>query len=575
MAAWRFAHAEGAPTATGYSPILFAFQWLTFLIAGANDFAARILPALAGTALVLAPAMLRGHIGRLGALAAGVLLALSPTALILSRTASGDILVAAGAMLCAIGLSRAATSAQPENSAPAQRAVRLRSASQLVALGLALMLVSSPLAYSAILAMGGALLLLVAFDTTLIDRIRASWGIARDAPNLVSYSLGTLAVSWMVFGTSFGWHFGGLGASAALLPEWLGGFLEASDNLKPGFPALILLLYEPLILHAGAAGAILAFARLGRFNRFLALWSLSALVLAVVRTSRGPGDVLIGVLPLACLGGYALARLYESLRRDGNWFSEGFYLLVTAPIWAYLLINLTTYTDQPAKYSRIPLLFVDASVPTFLIPVLATALPLFILAVAIGFIQGPMAAFRGLALSALLALTLYTGGAAFGVSQNRADDPRELLVVRPTATDVRLLVETLSRIASERIGSAHAIDLTVRSDDPVLAWILRDFREQTNAGEAQPNAFAPAVVTPYVEGTLPLGEDYVGQVFPLRRSWEWDTQACRWYPIQVGSEQVSQLDCSALVDWIVYRKGRERSSDEQVVLWVKKELLGW
>ena len=79
------------------------------------------------------------------------------------------------------------------------------------------------------------------------------------------------------------WEIVAQGFSSVPSLEKLSGFLEASNNLKPGFPVLVMFFYEPLILHAGAAGAILAFARLGRFNRFLALWSLSALVLAVVR----------------------------------------------------------------------------------------------------------------------------------------------------------------------------------------------------------------------------------------------------------------------------------------------------
>ena len=103
LAAWRFATGGGAPTTTGYSPALFSGQWFIFLIFGASDLAARLLPALAGGGLVLTPVLLRQHLGRLGALAAGTLLALSPTALTLSRSASGDVLVALGALLCVAG----------------------------------------------------------------------------------------------------------------------------------------------------------------------------------------------------------------------------------------------------------------------------------------------------------------------------------------------------------------------------------------------------------------------------------------------------------------------------------------
>jgi hypothetical protein len=60
---------------------------------GVNDFTGRLLPAIFGTALVALPFFLRGHIGRLGAFLAAVMLAFSPVLLFFSRFARGDIYV--------------------------------------------------------------------------------------------------------------------------------------------------------------------------------------------------------------------------------------------------------------------------------------------------------------------------------------------------------------------------------------------------------------------------------------------------------------------------------------------------
>ncbi len=90
LASWNFANNIADPF-TG-SPLLFSGNALLFALFGGNDFAARLLPALFGTALVLVPALLRREIGRVGALLASVLLILSPSVTFFSRNADGVVI---------------------------------------------------------------------------------------------------------------------------------------------------------------------------------------------------------------------------------------------------------------------------------------------------------------------------------------------------------------------------------------------------------------------------------------------------------------------------------------------------
>ena len=69
-----------------------------FRVLGDSEFTARLLYAVAGTVLVGLPALLRGRLGRTGAFAVAVLLALSPTMLYYSRFARNDILMAVWAL---------------------------------------------------------------------------------------------------------------------------------------------------------------------------------------------------------------------------------------------------------------------------------------------------------------------------------------------------------------------------------------------------------------------------------------------------------------------------------------------
>src|SRR5579859_7868279 len=74
-----------------HGPFLFELNALAYFLLGATDATARVAPAFLGTILVGSPWFLRDRIGRTGAVAAAVLLAISPTILYYSRFIRHDI----------------------------------------------------------------------------------------------------------------------------------------------------------------------------------------------------------------------------------------------------------------------------------------------------------------------------------------------------------------------------------------------------------------------------------------------------------------------------------------------------
>ena len=105
--AWKLINSDGAlggwPWAFGqdfihspwmHGPFQIEFTAFMFRIFGDSDFTARLGYVLFGTALVGLPYFFRDYLGRIGALLAGVMLALSPAMLYFSRFGRNDILMA-------------------------------------------------------------------------------------------------------------------------------------------------------------------------------------------------------------------------------------------------------------------------------------------------------------------------------------------------------------------------------------------------------------------------------------------------------------------------------------------------
>src|SRR5437879_9029021 len=89
-----------------HGPLLFELNALAYLLFGASDFTARLVPALFGVALIGLPFLLRHELGRSGAIAAAVLFTVSPAFLYFSRFIRHDIYVDFFTLLLVIGVFR-------------------------------------------------------------------------------------------------------------------------------------------------------------------------------------------------------------------------------------------------------------------------------------------------------------------------------------------------------------------------------------------------------------------------------------------------------------------------------------
>ncbi|MDI7276120.1 MAG: hypothetical protein QME94_09075 [Anaerolineae bacterium] len=475
LAAWRFLHAQRAsPEAV---PLLFDSALAGFFLLGASDAAARLLPALSGTALVLLPLGLRRRLGTWGALAATFLLAFSPTLVFYSRTLAGAIpaLAGLGAILLAMEYA---------DQGQAQRA-RL-----LGAMGLAVALTSSPWVYTALLA-GLAFYAL----GSLARRRGADWP-GCDVLLAKGGSLLGDRKAWLIFGILMGllstallMRLDGVQATADLLVLWLARLVPASGGRSFAYPLATLCFYEVGILALGLAGAAVGLRRRSLWAGFLGLWAGLAFVLPSLSGARDAEPVAHAILPLALLAGLAVDTLVTRLR-PANWAWVGACLAVLSALLGFWWLQLAAYFNPEAAAAlgdQLRLVWVLCFITPAVMVAAGLALWLWV-----GYSETAWAvALLGLGVAGCLLLRQ-----SASLNHAYARDAREPLLVAPSSVDLRDMVTFLEDWSARKALDQHALIVAAGSDlEPLVPWYLREFEALRLCSAPQDVTEADALVT--------------------------------------------------------------------------------
>lgn len=526
-----------------HGPLLFHAQALAFTLVGDGDAAARLLPALAGVLLVGAPWLFRRELGRRGALAAGVLLLLSPAVAFYSRYLRNDVWCALFALLWA----RALLDYRARGEARSWR---------LLAVAMALSFAAKEVAFLTGAGFGAICLLGAAreissgavsrresrwFDLALLQlalvapylsalAIRATgadpadfdaagaplaaglWGAAFGAAGLALALarlrgarrslrrplLAAFALFWgllLPLYTALGSHPArGLASGVAgSLGYWLAQH-EVERGAQPVFfYALLMALYEPLVWALSAAGALLAWRRLraapsGGAERdeslrgalLLTLWTGTAWLGYSLAGERMPWLLVHIVVPSALLAGWWLERRLPA--EAAPWTLRRAAGLAIASSAALLLAAGLIGRQAPAEAERVRgvLLLVTTG--------LALALVLHEARV-----RGRPAA-RRVALIGLSGAALLLGArSALLLCFPHAELAVEPLVYAHATPAVKPALAELER-ASRRL--AGGFDLEVAFDFETswpLAWYLRDYPRARGFATSAATGEEPAV----------------------------------------------------------------------------------
>ncbi len=526
LAAWRFAHA--LPTSLrGHSPLLFNWNALLSFLTGGSDGLVRSLSLLFGSALVLWPYGLRRDLGRIGALAASLMLAISPSWVYFSRVADGSVIVAFCALGCLVLLA---------DWLRAPRPMHIWIAAGLLVLAL----LSGPSVYTwlAVLLTFPLVLWLLARvrkDGAPLEDLREGWHTMRADSAVLRWALVVAALVVLTAGVGLTLNPLGLQMALDQFGQWVSGFalLRGAWYQAP----LILFIYEGLALALGATGLIAQRKRKGAFYQLSRYWVVFTLLFSNVPGYRPANSVLLILLPLILAAGQAVEQLRKTLGSDLADRRLWTLVAVSLFVCAAVLIQLVTYLSVPAT--------------TYLLRMAA----LLVFAVSIYALVWSLAG-KAIPLHAavvLVLILLLLGGIRAGARVNyaRARDPLEPLVGPTVSPDVLALAGKAAQFSNQLLGDPRVMDWQVDASLEVpLGWYLRSFGQVSYVASVPASPEAAGVILP---ATASAPARYVGLRFALHSAWPGGRYS--W------------------TDWLRWWTGQQpaftRSQDEQIMLWVR------
>ena len=521
LAAWRVAMpgVVGMPIVPD-SPLIFAVQTISFALMGGSEQSARLVIALTGALLVIAPALFRAQLGPSRALLFSFVLLFSPVLLLASRASSPVIGSLAIAALLLWALTRY------------QRRRARGDAILATVLAAALILLAEPggpvLALILALAWAAAHWLTARADRYALDEPPTQFetnGSQPREPLLTTWpwlsALPIAALVVVVVATLFMLYPSGLSAVGTLI---VGTLSAVGASASAAFhPVLAALFYEPFVIAAGFIAYALMVRRGGLIfiDRFLLAWATLG-ALAGLFFTKSPAYALWITVPMAGLAARLGLLMIGQDQKTTDW---------PVPYWARYVMALaaaaifTVLTMGLQQLARNLLFSPDGTLTgapidvTSAILVLVTALFAVVTYFMAVSVWDRRTALQGIGIG-VLALGLLTSlGAGWNVAVVRAASPTEFWRTRATSMDTMLLRDTLFELARRETRGFPSLPIAVLApQDSVIAWVVRDFTGVRFISE--PSAAYGEGVVLFNAPILPeLGGSYVGQDFAVERSW--------------------------------------------------------
>ncbi len=466
-----------------------------FALFGSSDFLARLLPALAGSVVILFPRALRGMLGRWFALALAFALALDPALVAASRQAGG-------AMLAFVFFGLAVMAFW-----------NVRSFQAGVFTGLALL--SGVNFWLGLLFFLLTPLLVYAFkpqgeeDESTVSRYQLLESPFFAGIVWKTWLIG-FAGSILLMGTAFMIQPAGFGAVLGGLADFFTGW-GTRDGVTISQMLISLPVYIPFALIFGVLSIFFKDGEFQSFRTHLVVWGFLVLLFVIIYPGRDP-SFLIWLTPVLWLLAvrFLASRLWVG--EETRWIAIGQSVLVFVMClfaWSKLLELIRGFSlDESAQ--RISLALILASI---------TIILLITLLVTWGWnLRTSLVGLAGGLAAAMLLLTLGASSSASGFGEQVSS---ELWSQPDYVVRSNLLMDTIGDVAEWNTPSRDGLDLVVAGvDTPALRWMLRNY-SAVEFVNALPIHASPSMVLTPMQESLAASANYSGHDFILGQQPAW------------------------------------------------------
>lgn len=584
LAAWRtvWTGAESFPeSVVTDSPSVFWAQKLGFTIFGGNEFAARILTALAGTALAFTPLLFRPDFGRTRTFIFCLLLAFSPVSLLASRFSAGAVWAALFAMLGIWALRRYWATSRGSDAVGA-----------IVAFA-ALLFLSEP---------GGIVLALMLLFAAVVAVILNTVEQIDETPNPSPFSdirqrvlampllFGAAVSAGLIVAVTTGFliYQSGLSGVGELVSGFFAGWTQRPPDAPRFLPLLTSLFYEPILWVFAAIGlaGLLRRRDFTLFDRFFLAWAGLGLIAAMLYAGAEASHALWLTLPLSGLASLLLAECFTEERSIWNdnvrnsdvlslssvQWGKLILVIVTLGLLAMLAMHLQVIGREALQVeggslvsliSRASEAGATSNLRVSLLWTFITLMFLIVGGLLAASVWGNATTLQGMALG-LLAFMLMNGlSSTWSAGVSGADSAAEPWHTQSTGKDTVLLRETMLELARRETLGYPYVPVTIVEDaevgltrDSLAAWVVRDFRNVTFAQSIEAAQGDEIVLMRQQTDEPDLGSNYVGQSFRLTNTWS-----------------VNSLRGLDFISWWFQRQTRTKPAAlASVVLWVRMDI---